>query len=126
MPEQFDLVVVGSGAGGQRVAIQAAKLGKRVAVIEQSDQLGGAALRAGTIPTKTIKEAALALTGAARTGVLAHLSATRHDVTFGELEAVAKDVVEAQLRVVEDAFARNRIKVVWGQGRFEDERTVVA
>jgi NAD(P) transhydrogenase len=125
MPEQFDLVVIGSGPGGQRAAIQAAKLGKRVAVIEQSDQLGGAALRAGTIPTKTIKEAALALTGAARTGVLANLSVTRHDVTFGELEAVAKDVVEAQLRIVEDAFARNRVKVVWGQGRFEDQRTVV-
>ena len=48
MAEQYDLVVIGSGPGGQRSAIQAAKLGKRVAVIEQSDQLGGAALRGGT------------------------------------------------------------------------------
>src|SRR5215471_1950099 len=126
MADRYDLVVIGSGPGGQRAAIQASKLGKRVAVIEQSDQLGGAALRAGTIPTKTLKEAALALTGATRTGVLANLSVTRRDITFGELEAVAKDVVQAQLRVVEGAFARNRINVVWGQGRFEDEHTIVA
>jgi NAD(P) transhydrogenase len=126
MAEQYDLVVIGSGPGGQRAAIQAAKLGKRAAVIEQSDQLGGAALRAGTIPTKTIKEAALALTGATRTGVLANMSVSRRDVTFGELVAIAQDVIVAQLRVVEDAFARNRIKVIWGRGRFEDGHTMVA
>jgi len=126
MAEQYDLLVIGSGPGGQRAAIQASKLGKRVAIIEKSDQLGGASLRAGTIPTKTIKEAAVALTGATRTGVLASLQATHRDVTFSELVAVAQDVIEAQLRVVEDALARNRIRVIWGQGRFEDQHTVVA
>ena len=59
MADQYDLVVIGSGPGGQRAAIQAAKLGKRVAVVEKSDQLGGAALRAGTIPSKALREAAL-------------------------------------------------------------------
>jgi NAD(P) transhydrogenase len=53
--EHYDLLVIGSGPGGQRAAIQAAKLGKRVAVIEKGDQLGGAGLRAGTIPTKALR-----------------------------------------------------------------------
>ena len=125
MSENFDLVVIGSGPGGQRAAIQAAKLTKRVAVVEQSDQLGGAALRAGTIPTKAAREAALALTGASVTGLLSDKRAIRHDVTFDELSAVTRDVVVAQLRVVEDAFARNRIKVLWGKARFSDDKTVV-
>jgi NAD(P) transhydrogenase len=124
MAEQYDLVVIGSGPGGQRSAIQAAKLGKRVAVIEQSDQLGGAALRGGTIPTKAVKEAALAISGAASTGLLADLRSRYRDVTFDQLAAVAKEVIDAQLRVVEDAFARNHVRVLWGQGRFLDPHSV--
>src|SRR5215472_2124998 len=96
--ENYDIVVIGSGPGGQRAAIQAAKLGKRVAVIEASDQLGGAALRAGTIPTKAAREAALALTGVAGAGLLVDQRIIRRDVTFDELAAVTSDVVAAQLR----------------------------
>jgi NAD(P) transhydrogenase len=125
MADHYDLLVIGSGPGGQRAAIQAAKLGKRVAVVEKGDQLGGAALQAGTIPSKAAREGALALTGVAGTGLLADKRQIRRDVTFEELSAVTRDVVAAQLRVVEDAFARNRIEVIWGRGRFADQRTVV-
>jgi NAD(P) transhydrogenase len=123
--EHFDMVVIGSGPGGQRAAIQAAKLGKRVAVIERSEQLGGAALRAGTIPSKAAREAALVLTGAAGTGLLRDKRVIRRDVTVAEVFTATRDVSDAQLRVVEDAFARNAIKVLWGQARFADGRTVV-
>lgn len=124
MAEHYDMLVIGSGPGGQRAVIQAAKLGKRVAVVEKSDQLGGAALRAGTIPSKALREAALVLTGAAGTGLLADQRMIRRDVTPEELIAVSRQVIAPQLRVLEDAFARNRIKVLWGHARFEDERTV--
>jgi len=126
MTDHYDLVVIGSGPGGQRAAIQAAKLGKRAAVIEQSDQLGGAALRAGTIPTKTLKEVALIFSGATGTGLLPDLRNLRRHVTVDELSAATGEVVRAQLRVVEDAFARNHINVIWGQARFVDQHTIAA
>src|SRR5262245_242085 len=125
MTEHFDLLVIGGGPGGQRAAIQAAKLGKRAAVIEQSDQLGGAALWAGTIPTKTLKEVAVVLSGAAAKWLLSKMHGLRPDVTPDQLKTITLEVVRAQLRVVEDAFARNRIIVLWGKGSFEDQRTIV-
>ena len=125
MIEHYDLVVIGSGPGGQRAAIQAAKLGKRVAVVEKSDQLGGAGLRAGTIPTKALREAALALSGVAGSGLLTNKRLIRRNVTINELRGVARDVVTTQLHLLEDAFARNQIEVVWGQARFEDAHTVL-
>ena len=125
MIEHYALVVIGSGPGGQRAAIQAAKLGKRVAVVEKSDQLGGAGLRAGTIPTKALREAALALSGAAGSGLLTNKRLIRRNVTINELRGVARDVVTTQLHLLEDAFARNQIEVVWGQARFEDAHTVL-
>lgn len=59
----FDLLVIGSGPSGQRAAIQAAKLGKRAAVIEKQQVVGGACVNTGTIPSKTLREAVLYLTG---------------------------------------------------------------
>jgi len=62
-PSEFDLVVIGSGPAGQKAAICAAKLNKRVAVIERSSMLGGVSVHKGTIPSKTLREAILQLTG---------------------------------------------------------------
>lgn len=124
MADQYDLVVIGSGPGGQRAAIQAAKLDKRVAVVEKSDQLGGAGLRAGTIPSKALREAALILTGMAGSRLLAGRRPVRRDVTVGELSAAVRNVIDAQLRVLEDAFARNRVTVLQGHARFTDPHTI--
>ena len=60
-PETFDFIVIGSGPGGQKAAIQAAKAGRRVAVIERERNVGGACVYTGTIPSKTLREAALTL-----------------------------------------------------------------
>ena len=61
--ERFELVVIGSGPGGQRAAVQAAKLGRRVAVIERRHELGGVCINTGTVPSKTLREAVLDLSG---------------------------------------------------------------
>src|SRR6266478_6649617 len=61
--EKYDLIVVGSGPGGQRAAIQAAKFGKRAALVEKLEVIGGTAINTGTIPSKTIREAVLHLSG---------------------------------------------------------------
>ncbi len=64
MPENtFDLLVIGSGPAGQRAAVQAAKLGKRVAIVERGDKVGGVCVNTGTIPSKTLREAIVYLTG---------------------------------------------------------------
>jgi NAD(P) transhydrogenase len=125
MTRHFDLLVIGGGPGGQRAAIQAAKLGKKVALAEKSDQLGGAALRAGTVPTKALREAALVLTGLDNSGLIEGRGSVRRDVTLNELRTIAREIVGSQLRVVEDSLARNRIEVLWGCATFQDERTVV-
>src|SRR4051812_38766904 len=67
--KQFDCVVIGTGPAGQKGAIQAAKLGKRVAIIEKNQVLGGAQINTGTIPSKALREAALYLTGANQRGL---------------------------------------------------------
>jgi len=59
----FDVLVIGSGPGGQKAAIAAAKLGRRVAIVERSNMIGGVCLNTGTIPSKTLREAVLYLTG---------------------------------------------------------------
>ena len=61
--ETFDLLVIGSGPGGQRAAIQAAKLGKRAAIVERREIVGGVTAHTGTIPSKTLREAVLYLCG---------------------------------------------------------------
>ena len=61
--ERYDLVVIGSGPAGQRAAIQGAKAHKRVVVIEKREVVGGACINTGTIPSKTLREAVLHLSG---------------------------------------------------------------
>ncbi len=61
--QQYDLIVIGSGPGGQRAAIQGAKAGKRVAVVEKQAAIGGVSVNTGTIPSKTMREAVLHLSG---------------------------------------------------------------
>ena len=63
MDQDYELVVIGSGPAGQKAAINAAKLGKRVAVIERAGMVGGVSVHGGTIPSKTLRDAILYLTG---------------------------------------------------------------
>jgi len=61
--QSFDMIVIGSGPAGQRAAIQAAKSGRRVALIERSEVVGGTSVNTGTIPSKTMREAVMHLSG---------------------------------------------------------------
>ena len=63
MPYDYDLLVIGSGPAGQKAAIQAAKLGRRVALVERGHMVGGVCINTGTIPSKTLREAVIYLTG---------------------------------------------------------------
>ena len=110
---RFDLICIGSGPAGQRAAVQAAKLGKRVAVIEQARCFGGVCLDTGTIPSKTFREAVLALT------------AGDQQPTAEQLLVRVGEVIEREARVVEDQLRRNNVMLFRGRASFADPHTVV-
>jgi NAD(P) transhydrogenase len=122
---ELDLLVIGSGPGGQRAAIQAAKLGKRVAVAERRNRLGGVSIHTGTIPSKTLRQAVLEQLA---TRPLDVLDPTRVEDT--EREAIqqlldrAAAVVSAETAIAREQFRRNRVGLLPGNARFVDDHTV--
>ena len=90
----YDLLVIGSGPGGQKAAIGAAKLGKRVAVAERRDMMGGVCVNTGTIPSKTLREAVLYLTGFSQRDMYGASYRVKSDITIGDLLARTQHVVE--------------------------------
>ncbi len=118
--QPYDLIVIGSGPGGQRAAIQGAKAGKRVAMIEKQTAIGGVCINTGTIPSKTMREAVLHLSGfysknfyGANRGVAANI--TMADVIFR-----IQRVVENEVGVTQDQLKRNGVDVIHGIGSFTD------
>src|SRR3954462_8437933 len=122
---ELDLLVTGSGPGGQRAAIQAAKLGKRVAVAERRDRLGGVSIHTGTIPSKTLRQATLEQLA---TRPLDVLDPTRLEET--EREAIqqlldrAAAVVAAETAITREQFRRNHVGLLPGDATFQDDHTV--
>src|SRR5262245_9241008 len=112
----FDLVAVGSGPAGQRAAVQAAKLGKRVAVIEKNRCVGGVCVETGTIPSKTFREAVWAVNAASGPGARP---------TVQQLLARVSDVVRREIEVLDNQLRRNDVTVIRGLARFRDPHTLV-
>lgn len=81
----YDIAVLGTGSAGQKAAIQAAKLGKRVVAIERCNTIGGAQINTGTIPSKALREAAMHLTGRGQRGLFGESYRVRRDVTISDL-----------------------------------------
>ncbi len=119
----FDLVVIGSGPGGQKAAIQAAKLGKSVCVIEKAQVLGGAMINTGTIPSKALREAVLSLVGAQRQGTDMFQHFDRKSQLQGLINSCQR-VIKAEIDVVRQHFFSNGIELINGLGSFLDPTTV--
>lgn len=117
----YDLVCIGSGPAGQRAAIQAAKLGKRVAIVERQRLIGGVCIETGTIPSKTFREAVQRCVG--RPGLEGD-TRVRVRPTMEQLNYHVHRVMERETAVVEDHLRRNDIEVVRGQARLLDAHTV--
>lgn len=118
----YDLVCIGSGPAGQRGAVQAAKLGKRVALVERRGTVGGMCLATGTIPSKTFREAVLWFAGAAQ----AQGGATRatHRPTAPALLARVDEVVAREGSIIANQLARNGVDVMCGEASFVDPHTL--
>ncbi|HYM80501.1 MAG TPA: Si-specific NAD(P)(+) transhydrogenase [Candidatus Limnocylindria bacterium] len=115
--KRHDLIVIGSGPAGQRAAIAAAKLGKDVAIVDKMRALGGVAINTGTIPSKTLREAALDLSGLRLRRMYGEYQEPRR-LAIGDLLARASDVMRHERQVVRDQLLRNGVTVLEGTARF--------
>ncbi|WP_420705391.1 MULTISPECIES: Si-specific NAD(P)(+) transhydrogenase [unclassified Streptomyces] len=118
------MIVIGSGPGGQKAAIAAAKLGRTVAVIDRPDRLGGVSLHTGTIPSKTLREAVLYLTGLTQRDLYGQSYRLKENITVTDLTARTEHVVGREVDVIRSQLSRNHVSLLAGTARFEDEHTV--
>jgi NAD(P) transhydrogenase len=118
----YDLLVLGSGPAGQRAAVQAAKLGRRVGIIERSRMVGGVCLHTGTVPSKTFREAVLSLTHVPT--LSRGIPIDRPRPTMEDLLHRVNGVIERELDVVARQLARNGVDVIAGTARFVDPHTL--
>ncbi len=122
---EYDLVVIGSGPGGQKAAIAAAKLGKRVAMVEKGNMLGGVCVNTGTIPSKTLREAVLYLTGMNQRELYGASYRVKEIITPADLLARTQHVITKEIEVVRSQLLRNRVELLVGVGSFVDEHTIL-
>ena len=113
----YDLLVIGSGPGGQKAAIAAAKLERRVALVERPDMLGGVCLNTGTIPSKTLRQAILYLTGVDQREIYGQSYRVKDEITIADLTARTSHVVSRENDVVRSQLTRNRVTIIPGTAR---------
>ncbi len=122
---EYDLIVIGSGPGGQKAAFAASKLGKSVAVIERGWMLGGVCVNTGTIPSKTLREAVIYLTGRNQRELYGSSYRVKDNITTEDLHSRTSHVIAREIDVVRSQLLRNKIDLFTGHGRFVDPHTVV-
>jgi len=123
---RYDLLVIGSGPAGQKAALAAAKLGKKVAIIDRTEFVGGVCIHTGTIPSKAIREAVLHLTGITERSVYGGSYAVKQNITMDDLLYRCRHVVRTEVDVIRNQMSRNGVDVVHGTATFVDEHTLRA
>jgi NAD(P) transhydrogenase len=121
---QYDLIVVGSGPAGRRGAIQAAKLGRKVLVIEQGKRVGGVSVHTGTIPSKTLRETALNLSGWRERGFYGRSYRVKQEISAEDLRRRLIITLNHEVEVLEHQFARNRVQHIRGRASFVNPTTL--
>ena len=121
----FDLVIIGSGPAGEKAAIEAAKMRKSTAIIEKQSVQGGVCIHTGTIPSKTLRETVLYISGLRQRSVYGMMGGIRGDITVKELMYRKNQVIQKELDIIQQNMARHRIKVIHGTGRIKDKNTVI-
>ena len=120
----YDLAVIGSGPAGQRAAVQAAKLGKRVAIVERHADIGGVMVNTGTIPSKTLREAVMYLTGYRERGIYGESYSVKHDITMRDLTVRTSHVMQQKTDTLRHQLLRNKVKVITAHASFIDAHTL--
>ena len=116
--DKYDIIVIGSGPAGQRAAIQAAKFGKKAALVEKMEVIGGAAINTGTIPSKTMREAVLHLSGFYYQSIYGVNYRVKEQITMADLSFRAQHVIKTEIDVTRAQLSRNGIEVLNGLASF--------
>lgn len=122
--QRYDLIVIGSGPAGQRAAIQAAKWGKQVALVEKREVIGGVCINTGTIPSKTMREAVLHLSGFHYQNVYGMNYRVKEKISMEDLSFRVQHVIKGEVDVTQAQLMRNNINVLTGQASFVDSTHV--
>src|SRR6201995_2361157 len=120
MSSVYDLIVIGSGPAGQRAAIYASKLGKKVALVEMREVVGGACINTGTIPSKTMREAVLHLSGYNYKSIYGMNYRVKERITMADLAFRVQHVIKTEIDVTDAQLSRNNVEVLTGTASFED------
>src|SRR3954451_6366856 len=121
---EYDLAVIGSGPAGQRAAIQGAKTGKRVALVERREVIGGVCINTGTIPSKTMREAVLHLSGYNYQNIYGVSYRVKEKITMADLAFRVQHVIKTEIDVTQAQLSRNGIEVITGVASFKTANTV--
>ena len=119
-----DLLVIGSGPAGQKAAIQAAKLGRRVGIVERRE-VGGVSVNWGTIPSKTLREAIVYLTGLSQRTTYGESYRVKEEITMEDLRVRTRRVIDGEVDVVRNQLLRNHVHIFAGTARFLDPHTIL-
>jgi NAD(P) transhydrogenase len=118
----YDMLVIGSGPAGQKAAIQAAKVGKKVGIVERKKFVGGLCINSGTIPSKSLREAVLFLSGFRQRNLYGASYRVKKEITFEDLLFKTHHVVKAEQEVVQNQLVRNHVDYIVGNASFIDPR----
>src|ERR1700690_1442071 len=124
MDSVYDLIVIGSGPAGQRAAIYGSKLGKKIAVVESREVVGGACINTGTIPSKTMREAVLHLSGYNYKSIYGMNYRVKEKITMSDLAFRVQHVIKTEVDVTEAQLSRNNVEMLVGVASFVDENHI--
>ncbi len=116
----YDLLVIGTGPAGQKAAVQAAKLSKKVGIIERKVVLGGVCINTGTIPSKSLREAVLYLSGFRQRSLYGAQYRLKKSIAIEDLVFRANHVIRNEIEIVQHQMARNRVDMFFGSASFLD------
>src|ERR1700680_40850 len=122
--QTFDMIVLGTGPAGQRAAIQAAKCGKRVAVVERREVVGGVCINTGTIPSKTMREAVLHLSGYNYQNIYGVNYRVKEKIAMADLAFRVQHVIKTEIDVTVAQLSRNNIEMLSGIASFVDPHVI--
>jgi NAD(P) transhydrogenase len=120
----YDLLVIGTGPAGQKAAVQAAKLSKKVGIIERKEVVGGVSTNTGTIPSKALREAVLYLAGFRQRTLYGAEYRLKKTITIEDLAFRANHVIKNEIEIVQNQMARNGIDLIYGEASFIDPHRI--
>ena len=122
--QKYDIVIIGSGPAGKTAAIQGAKLGRKIAIIDGMAQVGGVCVHTGTIPSKTLRETVLNLTGWRERGFYGRSYRAKADIRASDLMQRLNMTLQSEVDILEDHLVRNGVEIFQGHGHFLNDKEV--